>query len=231
MFAEAAHRIRASSEPVTTHGWIAWTQDSNEICDCSAGSCRRGHRGGRIQHRAGPHRAFVHPAGNCLRFGLEHRAREHRAVRPGRPDAQVARRPALHRQSGGAERHLRRGDRRHPVVPFRRKDRRTAHGNVEPGLLVRLLLFRGDFGRGEPGAGAHQHHRAARASELRHRAVSFPGRGKPLRAVRRYRGIDRTGRAARRHRDPSLSRPDLPPARPLPSWIIAARFSIMSATR
>ena len=62
--------------------------------------------------------------------------------------------------------------------------------------------------------GDRQHYRAARVSQFHHRSVSCPGRGKPLRAVRRHRGIDRAGRAARRGRHPSPARSYLSPAHP-----------------
>ena len=86
-------------------------------------------------------------------------------------------------------------------------------------------------GFGKSGSRNHQHHRTALVSELHHRAISYAGRGEPLRAVS-LTSRDRPGwpsdSAASEFIAFSIIHFDCSPFR---SWTIAAKFSTTSATR
>ena len=88
-------------------------------------------------------------------------------------------------------------------------------GGTGPRLVLdRDDLLRGDLDRDQSAAGDRQSDRSARAVQLHHRPLPRPGRGKPLRAVRRHRRLHRARRAARRRRHPPAARPHLPAAHP-----------------
>ena len=121
--------------------------------------------------------------------------------------------------------------RHHPVASGGREGRRAAPRNVRRDILVRPGLFHPDLGCGQPGARHHQHHRPACISQPRRRAIPFPGRGKSLRALRRYRGVDRprrSGLAGSPFTGCWIARFACSPLR---WWIIAVRSSTMSAMR
>ncbi len=92
------------------------------------------------------------------------------------------------------------------MASARRGRRRPAAGDVECGILVRLHLFGRHIGSFQPRFQHHQPDRRPGVSELHHRALSLTRRGEPLRPVRRYCGIDGTGRATRRRWHSSFSR-------------------------